>query len=236
MDRFKKAVKFLQDNFNLIILIPTVLGGFWQLIELLRIDTSFVRFFSITQVISDGLILMFLLICSYLIYIYIFKIHDIKSSDNEVKIPYDYLLFKYIILFIFIIMLSIWFWTIESKKITTSSFFFVFSFFVLCIKVFRDIVLQHFGKDGYRYLNATAFILVFLCIHYNDLFFKNFHKMYFLPFNLKNTKYIECYIGKNKNEFELLYFNDKYIFVQIKKTKEIEIINFDEMFKKDNCK
>lgn len=238
MDKFKSVIKFLQDNINVVILIPTVLGGFWQLIELLRIDTSFVRFFSITQVISDGLIILFLLICLYLIYLYVFKIEDLNLNDDEEKVkpPYENIFVKYILLILFLAMLGIGIWSTNFDKISTFSFFFLLLFFVVIAKVYRDIILHHFDNDSYRYLNATAFILFALFIGYSDLFFKHFHKMYYVPFNLKNTKYIECYIDKKKNEFELLYFNDKFIFVQIKKTQEIEIINFEEMFKKDNCK
>ncbi|MCL9805828.1 hypothetical protein NAT51_12835 [Flavobacterium amniphilum] len=237
MDRVKNVVKFLQDNINVIILIPTVLGGFWQLIELLRIDTSFVRFFSITQVISDGLIILFLLICFYLIYLYVFKIEDLNLNDDKAKVkpPYENIFVKYILLILFLAMLGICIWSTNFDKISTSSFFFLLFFFIVCTKVYRDILLHHFGNDSYKYINVTVFILFALFIHFSDLFFKHFHKMYYVPFNLKNTKYIECYIDKKKNEFELLYFNDKFIFVQIKKTQEIEIINFEEMFKKDNC-
>lgn len=62
MDRVKKVLDYIKENINILILIPTVLGGFWQLLELVRIEISFIRFFSLTQVVSDGLVIMFLLL------------------------------------------------------------------------------------------------------------------------------------------------------------------------------
>ena len=56
----------LKENLSLILLVPTALGGIWQLLELSSISTSFIRFFSISQLVSDGLLILFLLTIFYI--------------------------------------------------------------------------------------------------------------------------------------------------------------------------
>jgi hypothetical protein len=64
---------FIKEHIPLLILLPTILGGFWQLFELISIDISFVRFFSITQLIQDGiLILCYLVFLAFFLFVVTF--------------------------------------------------------------------------------------------------------------------------------------------------------------------
>ncbi len=45
----KEKIEFIKSNLALIILVPTMLGGIWQLLELINISLSFIRFFSVSQ-------------------------------------------------------------------------------------------------------------------------------------------------------------------------------------------
>ena len=56
-----RFINFIRENLTLFILVPTVLGGLWQVISLLNVGIPYLRFFSITQLISDGLILMLMI-------------------------------------------------------------------------------------------------------------------------------------------------------------------------------
>lgn len=49
---------FIKEHVSVLVIIPTILGGTWQLFELISIDISFVRFFSITQLLQDGILLL----------------------------------------------------------------------------------------------------------------------------------------------------------------------------------
>ncbi|MDC4826190.1 hypothetical protein NQ838_17905, partial [Acinetobacter baumannii] len=65
---------FLKNNLSLLIILPSVLGGLWQIIELFSIDLPYIRFFSINQMVPDGVLILFLLfyifsICSLIRYI-----------------------------------------------------------------------------------------------------------------------------------------------------------------------
>ncbi len=65
------------------------------------------------------------------------------------------------------------------------------------------------------------------------LMFK-FHDEYFLPKNLINLDYIQKSLKNNNYKInEIIYFNDKYIFIKHKNedNSTIEIIKFDNLLK-----
>jgi hypothetical protein len=48
---------WIKNNISLLVLLPTVAGGLWQLLELLSLGTPYIRFFSLTQLVPDGLLI-----------------------------------------------------------------------------------------------------------------------------------------------------------------------------------
>jgi uncharacterized membrane protein YozB (DUF420 family) len=89
-----KIYKYAKDNLSLIILLPTILGGLWQLIELSSLSFSFVRFFSVTQLLPDGLLILTMIILLYISYYLGINIHKIKYNkkilDLETKKPKNF--------------------------------------------------------------------------------------------------------------------------------------------------
>jgi hypothetical protein len=59
---------WIKDNIGTIVLVPTVLGGVWQIVELSRMGIPFIRFFSVSQLVSDGLLLIFIITWTYCIW------------------------------------------------------------------------------------------------------------------------------------------------------------------------
>ena len=57
----KEKFKTFRENLSLIILIPTILGGLWQFISLADISMSYIRFFSLTQLVVDGILILSIL-------------------------------------------------------------------------------------------------------------------------------------------------------------------------------
>lgn len=55
----------LKDNLSIILLVPTLLGGVWQLLELSSISTSFIRFLSLGQLVADGILILFVFTLFY---------------------------------------------------------------------------------------------------------------------------------------------------------------------------
>lgn len=243
MDKIKQSLEYIQNHLNVILLVPTVLGGFWQLIELMSIDTSYLRFFSLTQVIADGLIILIILLFSYFIYLLFFKL---VFEDNKLETNKSDLAFNIFRLLSFTVLLIYFLYKIYiNKKIEFSNFLLVIFCIVGIYRYIREI-LKNSNKINNKLkeiiVNNSTEITLFLMLAIGFLFVgfitfnKLFHNTYFIPTNLKNITNIECYLDKKKNEFELLYFNDNYIFVEIKDTQQVEIIKFEELLNKENCK
>lgn len=235
MDRVKKVLHLIKENINLLILIPTVLGGFWQLIELVSMDVSFVRFFSITQVVSDGLIILFLL-SIYLVLQWM--IFSEEVYDKYVKSPTSYLSVK-IVLFLFytLIYCVVIYKMYHKDKLRSLDILIFFYTSLFFLRFTRDLLTYWLGDTFKKNFIVLIFVVIFpITLFYISDISKVFHKLYYVPSNIKNIEYIECYTGKKKKDFELLYFNDKYVFIKDIKSKQIEIINFEEMLNKDNCK
>jgi hypothetical protein len=72
----------IKNNLAIILLFPALLGGLWQLIELSKMSISFIRFFSPTQLLPDGLLILFMLGISYL------SVQLILSTYSDKKINF----------------------------------------------------------------------------------------------------------------------------------------------------
>lgn len=54
----KKIAQVIKLWWPTILVLPPILGGIWQIAELCMIDPTFIRFFSSTQLLSDGLLIL----------------------------------------------------------------------------------------------------------------------------------------------------------------------------------
>lgn len=63
-------IKSLKELLPLIVVIPTLVGGLWQILNLFFIDITLLRFFSMSQMVADGLLVI---ICSLIIPVVHFK-------------------------------------------------------------------------------------------------------------------------------------------------------------------
>jgi len=79
---FKNLYKNNKDFFPIIILIPTIIGGIWQILELMTIDPSFLRFFSISQLVSDGILIITLLTIVIVYLLLLKKKFNLKDLGN----------------------------------------------------------------------------------------------------------------------------------------------------------
>ncbi|HEN9540718.1 hypothetical protein ACT41N_00735 [Acinetobacter baumannii] len=86
---FWTEIDFYKDHWSIIIFIPAFFGGFFQISRLYILNPSFIRFFSVQQVIPDGLFILFLMFLSMIIYFFLnpsFKVsrrmdHRLKPKD-----------------------------------------------------------------------------------------------------------------------------------------------------------
>ena len=115
------------------------------------------------------------------------------------------------------------------------------SLVVLLVKIFESRIFQYlFNKPIIKELImmpikilSVSFVFLFIIILPLKLF-SLFHQNYFLPENLKNLENIESSLSaKDYNKSEILYFNDKYIFIEHSngdKNTTIEILLFNALF------
>lgn len=95
---FWKDFSFYKEHWSIIIFIPAFLGGFFQISRLYILNPSFIRFFSVQQVIPDGLFILFLIFLSIIIYFFInpsFKIsremdHRLRPRDINKNLLYKF--------------------------------------------------------------------------------------------------------------------------------------------------
>lgn len=57
----RRIVSFLKEYISIIAIVPLLLGGLWQVLSLGLISPSYLRFFSVTQQIADGIVVLFVL-------------------------------------------------------------------------------------------------------------------------------------------------------------------------------
>mgnify|MGYP003644119938 FL=1 len=105
--------------------------------------------------------------------------------------------------------------------------------FIKKSKIKKFINKKSFGKE------ILYLLFLFSFVFFSFSTFKIFHESFLLPKNWRNIKELECRISKDKNidSFRLLYFNDKYFFVELillNDVKEIETIKFETIT--ENCR
>ncbi|WP_375182084.1 hypothetical protein, partial [Chryseobacterium sp.] len=64
-----KAFEFVSNNLSLLLGIPTLIGGIKQLYELTNLSPLLYKFFSFSQLIIDGFIILIQIVLLYFFYI-----------------------------------------------------------------------------------------------------------------------------------------------------------------------
>lgn len=221
-------IKFLKEYLSLIIIIPTFLGGIWQILELSLMSISYVRFFSITQLVADGILIIIVILPWIIGLIFSVEIYNsVKNKDSIIKnnIFVDIFLYFIIILVCYIsgkvlynIIKEIGINTyIGYLFLVTYVYFILFVVIVFFSKLFIKCI--HFFKKIYK-TRILSFSLIVI-----SSFFLFFHYIFFIPKNLENIT--------NLPDGKIRYFNDKYIFIENKKNENILVVKFDKLFKEE---
>jgi len=91
-----KKIKLLKEYLPLIILVPALLGGIWQIIELSSISIAYIRFFSVTQILPDGLVILILTITFAIAFWWFYNLERNINKDKissyifSIKKPKNY--------------------------------------------------------------------------------------------------------------------------------------------------
>lgn len=252
---------WIRDNIQLIVLIPVVLGGLWQLFELASISVSFIRFFSVSQLIADGLLVLLILCPVAGIFLYIELVYGRKDANekNEAIVPskaigVSLLWISFAIATFVWLCLPYWKGIFVSKKQEIIPFLIALFITLISINIFYSNLrklTKYIGrifksKDSVREsLNGSRVIIssvLFLALVIGVVvsIFK-LRNNYLIPENLRNFRQIECVVKKEVNlsdeKWRVVYFNDQYIFVEITNgdlTQHL-VVSFDALFDQKRC-
>ena len=232
LNKLYELKKIIKENISFILLLPTLLGGLTQMIELLKISPSLIRFFSISQLISDGIfILFYFLIIVFLPYLLTKIFFDYKLSKRNQQEIFKYRI-PYAIFLIIFATLCIKFEDFYNRKLSYLFIVHCLLFFVVSFGVHLIFKLTHFRKKtSISIIDEKVFISLYLIVAGIVLSIVMFQKVsYETPidnFEIVKSKY------KNEGKVDILYFNDKYIFLETecnKMTKKIHIEEINSIF------
>lgn len=237
----------VKDNLGTAIVIPTVLGGLIQLIELGSINTSYIRFFSANQLIPDGLIAVLILILASIIFTIYKKLFsknlNLLNLTNFVNLPSYSMVIYFAVISLFFLG-SIYYlynydtyMSIQDIPIILLAFNVAFLALVLHVKdvsfalsfyILRKYNTDKFIVEASRYYSfciGLVLLIIFLLLSIK-LVLTQLDSIN-QPYNLDNYANLEeriadDYNGIDKQGYELLYFNDLYTFVEIKKPDDKE--------------
>ena len=237
-------------------LAPIIIGGFWQILELAFISPAYIRFFSVSQLIPDGLVILFIFsILGAIFYILYstFEISDLEELiDSNQKKSYLPRVFITRLIFLLILLYSIGpsivkffgeIYEVGFGDIALVFFCIIFMglFIVnvilacLAIQVKYGIVkldsvnnfIKHSVSFSLRILRFLFFVSPFFLFPY-------IHEVFYFPKDSTNLRKLTNEYSLDmkvpRDSIEVLYNNDKYIFLKVK--KDVEILRFEELFEK----
>ncbi|MEJ2437664.1 MAG: hypothetical protein P8Y49_09870 [Sulfurovaceae bacterium] len=242
---FIKPLRLIKEYLPLIVLVPVVIGGLWQIIALASMSIAYIRFFSVTQLIADGL-LAILVILPWLVCIYIYNIFSeifymtLKELRESFPKKKYYLTKGFVALsYTLIIAVSVYFLLSFVFKVNNEFIKYygtiIFTFiiiFLLDIILFNGGYVQAVDKvyENKFFKGILTAILSILFLVILPMFFDF---KFYIPRNLENLDNLAKY-DPDKNA-KLRYFNDKYIFLEHKiedNSTTIQVVPFEELFDK----
>lgn len=206
------------------------MGGLSQMYFLAKISPNLLRFFSVSQLISDGLFMLLFLLIAFLgvIPIYLNKHPNEKKLEN-----YKYTKGLYISAGLFLLfgLATAILKLIENYKVNglhelvhfiTALFIFYSLFYVLLYEFCSQYLGRYFLIGIFFIINSLISVYSYSKINNNTENILNFKTI------ISTLEQKECY----SKTPQILYFNDKYIFieVEIKGKKSIIIKKTDDLF------
>ena len=217
----------------MILVIPTVLGGLWQLLSLASIDISFVRFFSVAQMLPDGLVFLYIMLVLYCTFSVININSRNESNNHRSKLFFLKYFFTSAFLFIAFHFLMP---SLLGRRISI----FQGILWVSLPSAFLGILIYTVKESHFDLFRSEVFnkrfhaVLIYLfCGALFGAFIarigQEFHKNFSLPLEVLS-------INVSKNG-QVVYFNDQYIFLEVTQpdsTTKIEVLKFDAFFENQN--
>lgn len=247
-----KLYKLIKENLSLLIIFPPLIGGLWQVIELSSLSISFLRFFSVSQLVADGILILIVFlffiasllippIAAYWLFPPSLSLNEAieKSDQNPIKKEEKSFVDKnpFISFIGFYGFIYLLFWGMVKYPVTSIKELLIYTFVgLLAIYYVRIIYLRERRTTvKYKKLVYLCSIFVFISMFlYVSLFCRHMHNLFLLPKDVINVERLKNNINCQypKDTVEILYSNDKYIFLEIRNKKsKILITPFEDLVK-----
>ncbi|PIF34134.1 hypothetical protein CLU81_4768 [Flavobacterium sp. 9] len=234
----KNYYNIIKENITMFAIVPTILGGIWQLWMLGSISSNMIRFFSISQLISDGL-----LVLGFFVFPVSIVFQTIKNRRKTEKVKteptskfvdvYVAFIVLTIVLVIITVLLLVWIISDIREIIQLKELNSLWKLLFL-LNVLTVLVYTYFGKFIERRLTFGLFVAIVLIMNM-IITLRCFSKVSKDVSGIENIQVLlddiekkDCY----SKAPEILYFNDKYIFIALQKKNKQSILikKFDALF------
>ncbi|RTA12517.1 hypothetical protein EJ483_18280 [Acinetobacter pittii] len=229
----KQALDFFKEYLSLFLIFPTVIGGLYQIVNIIYyVGFPYVRFFSVAQVIPDGILVgIFLIYFVFVISIFTEKIKFFNwNVDNIGGVRTK--VFYIIILSFALILLTFKFLESNPESIITYIFYdFLFlNLMVLVVYIITLLVINISIDNSYKILDFIYWI--FLISYIISISFLLENKIKDLNDKIiKDEKFYNSHILLEKlvkksgtSNISLLYANRDYLFFSINKNGITQIL------------
>ncbi|MFW1893046.1 hypothetical protein [Acinetobacter geminorum] len=252
------TISKIKDNLPVIFIIPTTIGGIWQLFELSAFGISYIRFFSVPQLLPDGLLIisMFTIISIYLFYLT--QVYENLKFEYYINKSFSKL--TSILIFNTITATGLIIFTLktfkEFKTFTSFVIYIAILYFILrCILFIIQLIItisyklkgqdvsqldefienvkkQEFHQPHVIWVNL---LFLFLTLFTALFLIKPLRNFAYYPTNMENLTKLENELIKNFMLCEppkLEYFNKDYLFyeIEIENKKRVYVIESKNLF------
>jgi len=233
------GLRLIGDNTKIVLAVTYGLGATTQVLKLGAIDPAYIRFFSVSQLIADGaffislIFLGYISFCAFSLFFKLVGINDFLVSDlkNNHKSEsfllnakgFLILLLPFSIFIFYSIVMAGYFNNKIISMVVTCSFIYSLLSEILQYSYDYDSHIDEITGDNKIGNGAVYRLLVGMCIIFSIITIPNFiYDMYNLPPNLDNYDKAKQIVmtdykvqGTTKEDVNILYFNDKFMFIEI---------------------
>ncbi|WP_336034699.1 hypothetical protein [Acinetobacter bereziniae] len=229
----KKILDVLKEYLSIIVLIPAIIGGMYQIINIIyNVGFSYVRYFSVAQVIPDGIliglfIIYILVIVAIITELFrVFSIHIDDMGGVKTKLIF-------IVLLLFLLALSSWRFITYNPESNVNAILGDFGWLnaiIVCVYGISMIVINLSITNDYKvtktiYWTTLSFYLIFFAYQFDskivDLNNNIIKDDSFYNPNILINKMLK---NKPKADIQFLYANRDYIFFSINEDGNKQIL------------
>lgn len=208
------VMTFLKEYFTIILFLPTLLGGLRQLYQLVSLSPSLIQFFSISQLLIDG-ILILIRVPIFLIGVLLFGFYRAVKDNKRERIKF------LIAVIIGFIGFSAYCYRIGVEE----NFYQLVKNFITLVINISFIFFYKFMGSAKNEIKAIGLIIsaIILSIMY-DITDKQFDN------TIENISLLKKEVQSKYPNAEFKYYNDKFVIFENSLNKSYIIKDFEDLF------